>query len=308
MLHELERRLVAIVADAVTPRTHLTVSGGAVPATALAGGRGRVAVRVAELAAKTTFMSETIRETRVPPVSRRVLGLDATIRVLFQVRAATTSAADLDAARTLLLEDVSIVGHALADRGVTSGDAFLTPEDTGFRVHSFLLARGTGMLDAGIDPLSSELQYACDAEIWPPEAVSGESVMTGVSTVVTTTPVEGMRERVVAAGRTLAIDLRSLALERPGAAGQPASPLRLALRVLSTAPPAARGTITSGVAGAEPGIMVLPVSRPDTSIVYQAPAQPNGARTEYVAVHYATPDSRAGIFLGAVAVRIRGTA
>jgi hypothetical protein len=308
MLQELERRLVAIVADAVTPRTHLTVSGGAVPATALAPGTGRVAVRVAELVARTAFLSETIRETRVPPSSRRVLGLDTTIRVLFQMRPATTSADDLDAARELMLEDVSIVGHALADRAVASGDAFVTAEDSGFRVLSFLLARGNGTLDASTDPLNSELQYACDAEIWPPEASADASLVAGISTVVTTTPVDGMRERVVAAGRSLTIDLRSLALERPGTAGQPASPLRLALRVLSTAPPAARGTITSGVAGAEPGVMVLPVSRPDTSIVYQAPAQSGGARTEYVAVHYATPDSRPGVFLGAVAVSIRGTA
>jgi hypothetical protein len=279
-----------------------------VPAAALTPGAGRIAVRIAELAAKPAFLSEATRETRVPPVSRRILNLDATVRIVFQVRPATAAVADLDEARDLLLEDVSIVSHALADPAIASGGAFEAVDDVGFRVLSLLLNRGSGTLDSTTDPLSGELQYACDAEIWPPNVTTGESILAGISTVITTVPVDGMRERAVAAGRSLTIDLSSLALGRPGAAGQPALPLRLALRVLSPAPPAARGTIASGTAGAEPGIVVLPVSRPDTSIVYQAPALANGGRTEYVAVHYATPDSKAGVFLGAVAVRIRSAA
>jgi len=309
MLKELERRIVAILADIVTARAHLAVSGGPSPAAALVPGSGRIVAQIAELLSRPAFISDATREIRVPPATRRILRLQTTVRLVFQMRPVTATAADVDDARELLLEDMSIVGHALADQPVASGDAFEPADDAGFRVLSFLLDRGSGTVDPGSDPLTGELQYACDVEIWPPTATEAASLVAGVSTVITSVPVDGMSaERVVSAGRSLEIVLSSLPIQRPAAAGQVATPFGLALRVLSPAPPAARGTITSGVAGAEPGIRVLPASNPETSIVYQAPAVANGGRTEYVAVHYATPDSKAGVFLGAVAVRIRSNA
>jgi hypothetical protein len=309
MLKALERRIVAILADTVTARTHLTVAAGPPPAAGLAAGNGRIVARIAELASKPAFISDATRELREVPATRRILRLATTVRVVFQLRPATAAAADVDDARNLLLEDMSIVSHALADQPIASGDAFDVPDDEGFRVLGFVLDRGSGTLDAGSDPLSGELQYACDVEIWPPAATDAASLVAGISTVITTVPVDGMSaERVVSAGRAVAIDLSSLPIQRPAAAGQGATPLRFALRVLSPAPPAARGTISGGVAGAEPGVTVLPAASPDTSFVYQAPALANGGRTEYVAVHYATPDSKAGVFLGAVAVRIRSNA
>lgn len=306
MLHELERRIVAILAETVADRTHLTVTGGPAPAAALAAGNGRIVARIDELAPEPGFLSDATLERSAPPESRRILRLSATVRLIFQMRPVTTASADLDGGRRLLLEDMSIVGHALADQVIASGEAFKVPEDAGFRVLSFLLERGRGMLDPGPDPLTGELLYGCAAEIWPPGVTEGASLVAGVSTVLTTLPVEGMGgERVVTAGRPVTITLSLLPLQRRSAAGQASAPLRLALRVLSPAPAAARGTITSGAAGTEQGVTLLPVSDPETSIVYQAPAAlADGARTEYVAVHYATPDGKAGVFLGSVAVRI----
>jgi hypothetical protein len=82
----------------------------------------------------------------------------------------------------------------------------------------------------------------------------------------------------------------------------------VAVKVLSSAPPAARGTVTNGAAGIEAGVRVIPVATPETAITFQAPSLASGERTEYVAVHFATPDGRAGVFIGSLAVRIRGGA
>src|SRR2546422_5904045 len=141
MLQALERRIVAIVSDAVTTRTHITVSGGPAPAAPPAPGSGRIVARIAELESKPAFLSDATRETRVPPESRRILRLAATVRLVFHMRPATAATADLNAARGLLLEDMSIVGHALAGQTVASGEAFATENDSGFRVLNFALNR-----------------------------------------------------------------------------------------------------------------------------------------------------------------------
>jgi len=307
MLNELERRVVAIVADITVQRTHLTVVGGPIPQALPAAAKGRIVVTIEDFTPGNAFLPETIRDKTSPAVSKRVLTLGGAIRLTFQMQPASGSAADLDTARGLMLEDMSLVGHALADQPIATGTFFDTGNDSGFRVLSFALQSGSGQVDLPPSILSGELLYACQSEIWPPTAAQPAGTMDGISTVMTTLPVDGSTaERVVSAGHPIVLRVTSLPSERPAAKNQPAVPLRLAVTVLSTAPPASRGTVTSGAAGPEAGVKIIPVTKPETSITFQAPALASGERTEYVALHFATPDDKTGVFLGSIAVRIRG--
>jgi hypothetical protein len=81
------------------------------------------------------------------------------------------------------------------------------------------------------------------------------------------------------------------------------APLRLALTVLSDLPPAGRGAVTSGSAGARTGLRILRAADAAAGVTYAAPTGDLGTvDTEYVAVHLATPDDDAGVFLGSVAI------
>lgn len=309
MLNGLELRVVALLADALSGRAHLTVHSGPAPGSAPAAGAARLVVSVGEFGPDTAFMPERIRDTKSPPESRRVLGLNGIVRLLFQIQPATVDPAASDAARTLLLEDMSLAVHALANPPVASGSAFATGNDAGFRVASFVLEKGNGAVSVPGIAISGEMVYRCHVEIWPPAPPEGVGVMGDFSRTIVMLPLqEGSGEHAVPAGRTITLRVRSLPRVRPGAAGQSALPLRVAVKVLSAAPPAARGTVTSGVAGVEAGVRVVPVADPETSITFQAPALASGERTEYVALHYATPEGKAGVFLGSIAVRIRGGA
>ena len=307
MLNAFELRLTALIADKLSQRTHLSVMGSPLPQAAPAAGKGRIVVAVGEFTPANGFRPEVIRERITPPESKRVLGLQGTVHLAFQMQPASNNAPDVADARTLMLEDMSLVSHALADNTVSVGTAFDDGTDAGFRVLSFLLNNGNGVSGTLPLPLSGELLYSCLAEIWPPVALQPTGTIGGISTVITPLPLPGTGvEQIVQAGRPLVLRVNSLPRQRPGAAGQPAVPLSLAIKVLSSVPPASRGTITSGAAGTEAGVRIVPVTQPETSITYQAPALAGGERLEYVAIHYATPDNKAGVFLGSVAVRIKG--
>jgi hypothetical protein len=134
-------------------------------------------------------------------------------------------------------------------------------------------------------------------------------VITGISRVFTPLPVDGSAvERVAPAGGSIVLRVGSLPRQRPAAGEQPALPLNLAVSVLSSAPPAARGSVTSGTVGGETGVRIVPITQPDTAITYQAPTADGRAPVEYVALHYATPEDKTGVFLGSIAVRITGAA
>jgi hypothetical protein len=76
--------------------------------------------------------------------------------------------------------------------------------------------------------------------------------------------------------------------------------------VASDLPPAQRGIVTSGTAGAETGVRIVAVTLPETVVDYQAPSGNLGAtRVEFVSVYVATGDLRRGILLGSVAVRLQ---
>jgi hypothetical protein len=309
MLNAFELRLTALIADRMSQRTHLSVMGSPVPQAAPAAGKGRIVVAVGELTPCNGFRPEVMRERTAPPESKRVLGLQGTVHLVFQMQPASNSATDVADARTLMLEDISLVSHALADDAVSAGTAFDDGTDAGFRVLSFLLNNGNGVSGALPVPLSGELLYSCLAEIWPPVAPQPTGTIGGISTVITPLPLHGTGvEQVVQAGKPVVLRVNSLPKQRPAAAGQPAVPLSLAIKVLSSVPPASRGTISSGAGGAETGVRIVPVTQPETSIIYQAPALASGERVEYVAIHYATPDNKAGVFLGSIAVRTKGGA
>jgi hypothetical protein len=309
MLNAFELRLTALIADKMSQRTHLSVIGSPVPAAAPGAGKGRIVVAVGEFTPGNGFRPEVIRERTAPPESKRVLGLQGTVHLTFQMQPASSNAPDVAGARTLMLEDISLVSHALADDAISVGTAFDDGSDAGFRVLSFLLNNGNGVSSAVPAPLSGELLYSCLAEIWPPVAPQPARTISGISTVITPLPLNGTGvEQIVSAGKSITLRVNSLPKQRPAAAGQPAIPLSLAIKVLSSVPPGSRGTITSGAAGAETGVRIVPVTQPETSITYQSPALANGERVEYVAIHYATPDNKAGVFLGSVAVRTKGGA
>jgi len=309
MINGLELRIVALLADSLVARTHLTVRGGPAPGPLADVGKGRLVVSVSDFSPDAAFLPERVRDSKSPPDSRRVLGLNGSVRLVFQVQPAAATPAAEDAARSLLLEDMSLAAHALANPVIGSGAAFATGADEGFRVSSFLLEKGTGTAGLPGIPNSAELLYRCRIEIWPLTPPDATGVIGDVSRTLALLPIEQEgAEHDVRAGQSVSLKVSALPKLRPAAAGQPAQPLRVAIKVLSTAPPAARGAVTNGVDGAEPGVRVLAVTDGDVSITFQAPALASGQRTEYVAVHYATPDNRAGVFLGSIAVRIRGGA
>src|SRR5262249_7381323 len=82
--------------------------------------------------------------------------------------------------------------------------------------------------------------------------------------------------------------------------------LRVAVTVVSDVPPAQRGTIPAGAPGDGTGLRIIEVTGPQVSIPYQAPASDPGpaGRTEYVAVHLATPTGSQGLFLGSAAIHL----
>ena len=55
----------------------------------------------------------------------------------------------------------------------------------------------------------------------------------------------------------------------------------------------------------ELGVRIIPAGDAETVIAYHAPEGSLGTtRTEYVAIHMATPDNRRGVFLGSAAVNL----
>ena len=109
---------------------------------------------------------------------------------------------------------------------------------------------------------------------------------------------------VVPTGGTTLVRIRGVGGERlVDTDPETREPLELALTVVSDLPPNERGAITSGAAGLETGVRIVPVADPETVAGYRAPAGELGAtRAEAVAVHLATPEGGRGLFLGSAAV------
>jgi hypothetical protein len=310
VLDGLERKLTAIVADAVATRTQLSVEQAAAEPVAPQAGRGILRVALAGVEPEVGFARGDLEVERVGGAerARRILPLSFRARIGFarQPTAATPDAARV--AHDLLLEDLARVAFALAEEPIRSGRAFATAGgDPGFAVLGFALRDG-GVADAPGD-LSGQLEYTGRAALWPPEVALGGDVVVGVDVVTAPLPPRfEVGALVVARGGSTSVRVLGVAGRRVVDLDPPTfTPLRLALTVLSDLPPATRGAVTSGVAGARTGLRIVPAGDAAAGVTYAAPAGELGTvDTEYVAVHLATPENDAGTFLGSVAIGLRG--
>jgi hypothetical protein len=184
MLSGLEAKLTAVVADALAGRDDLTVEQAAGPATDPAAGSGVVRVAVTSFDAEAVFEAERqvlvdggaeTRSRRVAPVA-----FGATLR--FTRKPAT--GVDLDAAaaeaRRLLLDDLAVAGHALADERVRGGGAFAVAGDPGFEVRAFGLVTGTVAAEPDGGVAHGEIACGGRAIVWPPGPPADEGVIATV--------------------------------------------------------------------------------------------------------------------------------
>lgn len=308
MLAELEKKLAALVGDAVAARTHLSVLRAGTQRNPPQAGRGQVIVGVQALDHAAAFRQEgfLVSQTNGGATSRRLLDVRCTAALSFLLRPANENATGLAAGRTLLLEDVSLVGHALGDPQVRTGAAFVTAApDPGFLVRRFELAEGTIATARTESLLAAELRYAGEAAIWPPGVAQDEGVIGAVDLVREILPLTvAVDEPVVTTGGLTSVRIRASSGGRAAGAGATA-PLELALAVVSDLPPEERGAITSGSAGVA-GVRLVEATAPETVVAYRAPEGDLGAvRSERIAVHLARPDGTAGIFLGSAPVLLR---
>jgi hypothetical protein len=306
MLSELERKLTALVGDATTARAHLSVVSIA-DATAPDAGRGVCRVAVSALTTESGFERDALLLERGngSATSRRVLPLGVRARLAFAVRPSADTAPQRAAARTLLLDDLSIVAHALAASDVRDGRAFRTAvPDPGFAVTAFALADGS--LPGEAEGLFvAELGYLGSASVWPPAPPTEEGLVRTIDAIVNVLPLAIAADAaVVPTGGSTTLRIRGVGgLRLLDIDPETRAPLALAVTVVSDLPPAERGAITSGEAGVELGVRIVPVSDPVTVVAYRAPVGELGAtRAEAVAVHLATPEGARGLFLGAAAV------
>jgi hypothetical protein len=304
VLAELEKKLASLVGDAVAARPHLSVLRAGTQRNPPQAGRGQIVVGVQTLDHEAAFRHEgfLVATSNGGTTSRRVLDVGFGASLAFLLRPANENAGGLGAARTLLMDDVSLVGHALGDQSVRTGAAFVTAApDPGFLVRRFELGAGT-IATARVDALlTGELRYTGEAAIWPPGVVQDEGVIATVDLVRELLPLTvAVDEPVVVTGDETTVRIRASAGRRVEE-----GPIELALTIVSDLPPDERGAITSGAAGVA-GARIVPVTAPETLVVYRAPEGDLGAvRSERIAVHLARPDGAAGVFLGSAPVLLR---
>jgi hypothetical protein len=309
MLHELERKLTALVSEQLVVRPHLQVREAPGPTPQLDPGRGAVLVGLMDVLPEAAFEREQfgLIGSQGARRSRRFLPLRFTARLQFFLRP-TPAASGLTEARATLLEDLSLTAHALGDESVRSGKAFAAAvPDAGFQVLTFELDKGAVEPELVQQTLAGELRYRGRADIWPPGVSREEGEVRAVDLVLTPLPLRiEMDDPAVRVGGTTRIRVQleqSSRLVNPETGQRGA--LRLALAVVSDLPPGQRGAITGGDPGMETGVRLLPVTLPETVVTYTAPAgNPGAARIEFVAIHLATPEGKKGIFLGSAAVRL----
>src|SRR5262245_42939092 len=304
MLGAIERKLTSLIGDGLAARTHLSVVTAPGSSAVVAAAHGRLTVSVAEAAPREAFERGFVTDLKSAggPASRRVLPLAFRARLDFRHQPAGNSDAELSAARSLLLDDLALAAHLLSAEAVRSGKSFVNgAADPGYRVLSFELDKAIVDRDVTNQSLTAAIEYLGTAEIWPPGVAQAEGAMAAVGPLAAPLPIElhPLKQEVVQGG-TARIAVRGVP-----ATTKTRGPLQLAVRVVSDLPPAQRGHIANGEAGAEPGLQLVAVAAPETVIDYAAPAgDPGATRLEFVAVHLATPDKRKGAFLGSAAIQL----
>lgn len=310
MLGEIERKLTAILGDGLADRTHLTVvEGSSAPP---GSGKEVVQVLVAGFTPTGFFDRDQFSIGQTPPVAsapvRRILTVELSTRVTFMISPQDGTAASLTAARGLLLDDVSLTAHLLADPSVRDGSAFLTnAPDPGFEVRSFALDNGTLPPDGAADVLSAELLYRGEAAIWPPGVAGSQGKIAAVDPISFALPIDTKVDDLsVRAGSGTRVRVRGVhgnRLANPATGERAAA--RLAVTIVSDLPMGQRGSIASGDPGAETGFRLVTLGESETVVDYTAPTGDLGTtRVEFVAIHLATPSGHAGIFLGSAAVTL----
>ena len=306
MLAELENKTAALIADNMSARDHFSVVDAPGPPNPANEGEEVAVVSIAEASAVGAFRTERFASQTAPAQSRRVLPLAFVAGVDFAMHP-TNTPAGLAAARNLLLEDVSLVSHFLSGDGISSGADFtIADPDPGFRVHSFCVTRHVIDRDLQKGMLTARIECQGEADIWPPGQATPEGKIDAVERVIVPQPIDILpRQPVVAMGGSVRLQVRGLPARRR--TGPPSEPLAIALRVLSDVPANQRGSIGSGVAGAESGSRIVTAAGGSADVQYVAPPSGvSGMRVEFVSIYLATPQGKTGAFLGSVAVRVIG--
>jgi hypothetical protein len=314
VLDGLERKLVAVVGDAVASRAHLDAVQLAGPGDEPTAGRGVVRIAVETVTADAGFDRDVIAIGGSPdaPVSRRVLPVRFTAAAHFALRPADSTPGQRTAARTLLLGDVSLVAHALAETTFQSGQSFATAGgDPGFEVKEFALAAGALDPDAvaGDDPavLRATLRWNGRASVWPTTPPQPEGLVSKVDVELVPVPLSlSALAPVVRQGASTIVTIDGVAGRRTTAIEPPAdTPVAVAVSVTSDLPPADRGHVEGGAAGVDASVRIVPVADVGTTVKYVAPTGSLGTtRVEFVAVHLATLDGDTGVFLDAIPIRL----
>jgi len=305
MLSTLEQKLTALLAEQLGARAHLDVSRGHAPAPI--AGRGTVVVALTAASTGTAFERERFAFNGAQ--SRRVLPVSFRATLECSMNPSDASEPALLSARSLLLDDVSLIGHGLARSDVYDGSAFaIAAPDPGFRVAAFGLENATVSAQVAPDSglLTARLAYAGNGEIWPPNVEQAQGQISAIESTLVPLPLAAtVASKVLRAGQSTTLEASSLPGTRLATLTPPArGALRLAVSVLSDVSPAERGVIPSGGAGSETGVRLIDVANPVTLFDYRAPAQVAHNRVEYVAVHLATPDGLRGVLLGTVALQL----
>lgn len=299
MLARIEQKIAATLGDTLAARTHVAVLAAPGSLPALDAGKGRLVVALQEVQPAAGFHEDELRlASTAPPVSRRVLPVQFVVSVTARVRPQDNNPPAIAAARTLLLDDLSLAAHALAEGAVRNGKALRSSDvDPGYEVTAFALDSGTVARELADGNVGGELRYRGTAEIWPPGVSGPEGVIESVTTRTGFQPLSfEVKPARVAAGTAAKIIVRGLD-----------TPVRLAVRVMSDLEPAKRGTIAGGVDGAETGVRILevPASAKEVVLDYTAPAAPlGGTQFELVAIHFATPQNTRSVLLGSAEVRV----
>jgi hypothetical protein len=310
MLNELEGKLTSVVADAVATRAGLHVVEAGGPLGEPADGEGVVRVALTQVEPEAGFEPElrAFGNGGGLPRSRRVLPVRFAAALQFARRPMGTGEANATAARRLLLEDMSLVGHALGDGQVRTGAAFATAGDPGFEVRAFELATGTVAGEPADGLLRGELVCKGKVIIWPSGVAAEEGEISAVDALAAALPLTILADDpVVEVGGSTNVRIRGAAGRRLTDVETGArAPQRLAVGVASDLPPAQRGTITSGDPGAQAGFRIVETAEPETVVGYQAPAGDIGAITsERIAVHLAGAGGATGLPLGVTVIALR---
>jgi hypothetical protein len=306
MLAEFEKKIASLLADALSARTHLTVTQAPGPPVPDAGGKGIAVVSVAEATPSSLYNPEHFELQKNPSRHRRLLPLSFVTTIDFAIKAPGSPGA-LTASRTLLLDDVALSSHFLADAKIRDGSSFvLANPDPGIKVTEFVLGKIVVNRDPQNGLLTARLECLGQAQIWPPGTVQPAGEIKSIDVNLLPQPISvAPLQPTIRMGGVLPLRIRGLPSTR-GPKSAP-GPFAVGVRVLSDVPPDQRGTITNGIAGAESNLRIIAAVSPETELQYRAPAAGvKNVRIEVVTIFFATPEGKQGAFLGAVPISVLG--